>query len=120
MTSRLVPEHEVRLPNSADLLGRPVARGVLLGLGLVLVVATLAVYFPVTRYPFISLNDGEYVTHNVHIQQLNWEMLKWSFTSFYAANWHPLTWLSHAVDRQLFSLDSGLHHESNLLLHVLN
>jgi len=78
------------------------------------------VYFPVNGYPFISLNDGEYVAHNVHIKQLNWEMLKWSFTSYYAANWHPLTWLSHALDRQLFSLDSGLHHDSNLLLHVLN
>ena len=92
----------------------------LLGLASLLVLATLAVYFPVNRYPFISLNDGEYVVHNVHISRLNWEMMRWSFTSFYAANWHPLTWLSHALDRQLFSLDPGLHHDSNLLLHVLN
>jgi protein O-mannosyl-transferase len=117
---RPAPEHEAQSRQSASLFGRPVTRGVLLGLGLVLVVATLAVYFPVNRYPFVSLNDGEYVTHNIHITQLNWEMLQWSFTSFYAANWHPLTWLSHALDRQLFSLDSGLHHDSNLLLHVLN
>ena len=120
MSVRLGPEHEVQSRRGASLLGRPVRRSVLLGLGLVLVVATLAVYFPVNGYPFISLNDGEYVAHNVHIKQLNWEMLKWSFTSYYAANWHPLTWLSHALDRQLFSLDSGLHHDSNLLLHVLN
>jgi len=120
MSVRLAPEHEVQSRDNASLFDRPVRRSVLLGLGLVLVVATLAVYFPVNRYPFISLNDGEYVTHNVHINQLNWEMLKWSFTSFYAANWHPLTWLSHALDRQLFSLDSGLHHDSNLMLHALN
>jgi len=120
MSVRLGPEHEVQSRRGASLLGRPVRRSVLLGLGLVLVVAILAVYFPVNGYPFISLNDGEYVTHNVHITQLNWKMLQWSFTSFYAANWHPLTWLSHALDRQLFSLDSGLHHDSNLLLHVLN
>ncbi len=120
MTNRLVPEHDVQSLHSASLVGWPVRRSVLLGLGLVLVVATLAVYFPVNGYPFISLNDGEYVTHNVHIAQLNWAMLKWSFTSYYAANWHPLTWVSHALDRQLFSLDSGLHHDSNLLLHVLN
>jgi len=120
MSVRLEPEHEVQSRHSASLLGWPVRRSVILGLGLVLVVAILAVYFQVNQYPFISLNDGEYVTHNVHITQLNWEMLKWSFTSFYAANWHPLTWLSHALDRQLFSLDSGLHHDSNLLLHVLN
>jgi len=120
MSVRLVHEHEVQSRHGASLIGRPVTRSILLALGLVLVIATLAVYFPVNRYPFISLNDGEYVTHNVHITQLNWEMLKWSFTSYYAANWHPLTWLSHAVDVQLFSLDSGLHHDSNLLLHVLN
>ncbi len=120
MSGRLQQEHEVQSRHSASLLGRPVRRSVLLGLGLVLVIATLAVYFPVNQYPFITLNDGEYVTHNVHIRQLNWQMLRWSFTCFYAANWHPLTWMSHAVDRQLFSLDPGLHHDSNLLLHVLN
>jgi hypothetical protein len=120
MSVRLAAEREVQSRHGATLFGRPVTQGVLVGLALVLVLATLAVYFPVNRYPFISLNDGEYVAHNVHINQLNWEMLRWSFTSFYAANWHPLTWLSHAVDRQLFSLDPGLHHDSNLVLHVLN
>jgi hypothetical protein len=119
MSVRL-PEHEVQSQHGAGLFGQPVRRGVLLGLGLLLVVATLAVYFPVNQYPFISLNDGEYVTHNVHITQLNWEMLQWSLTSYYAANWHPLTWLAHAVDVQLFSLNPGLHHDSNLLLHVMN
>jgi hypothetical protein len=117
MSVQPAPEREVQ---SAILLGRPVTRNILLGLASLLVLATLAVYFPVNRYPFISLNDGEYVVHNVHISRLNWEMMRWSFTSFYAANWHPLTWLSHALDRQLFSLDPGLHHDSNLLLHVLN
>ena len=122
MTSvRLVPEHEVRSRHSAGLFGRPVRRSVLLGLALALVAVTLAVYYPVNRLPFISINDGEYVTRNIHINPpLNWEMFRWSFTTFYAANWHPLTWLSHALDCQLFSLNSGRHHDSNLLLHVLN
>jgi protein O-mannosyl-transferase len=105
---------------SAGFLGRPVRRRVLLGLALVLVAATVAVYYPVNYFPFNSINDGEYVTRNVRINELNWETVKWSFTTFHAANWHPLTWVSHAVDRQLFSFDAGRHHDSNLALHALN
>jgi protein O-mannosyl-transferase len=118
---RLASEHERRSRYRAGLFGWPVRRSVLLSLALVLGAVTLAVYYPVNRLPFISINDGEYVTRNLHINPpLNWEMVRWSFTSFYAANWHPLTWLSHALDCQLFSLNSGRHHDSNLLLHVLN
>ena len=51
---------------------------------------------------------------------LTWETIKWSFTALYASNWHPLTWLSHALDFQMFNLDAGRHHETNLLLHVIN
>ena len=117
----LAPEHDLPSRHGSHLFGQPARRSVLLGLALVLVAITLAVYYPVNRLPFISINDGEYVTHNVHINQtLNWEMLRWSFTTFYAANWHPLTWLSHALDCQLFSLNPGGHHDSNLLLHVSN
>ncbi len=85
-----------------------------------LLLATFALYYPVHRFPFIALNDGEYITQNLRIQQLNWDSIAWSFTTFHAANWHPLTWLSHALDYQLFGLDAGRHHESNLLLHALN
>jgi tetratricopeptide (TPR) repeat protein len=51
---------------------------------------------------------------------LSWDTVKWAFTAFYASNWHPLTWLSHALDYQMFNLDAGRHHETNLLLHVIN
>lgn len=95
-------------------------RSLVFALALLLAGATLAVYFPVNRFPFISLNDGEYVTDNLRIQTLNWETVRWSLTTFHAANWHPVTWLSHAIDYQLFSLDPAGHHDSNLLLHVLN
>jgi protein O-mannosyl-transferase len=118
---RLPSEHALQSRRSAGLFGWPARSSVLLGLALVLVAVTLAVYYPVNRFPFISINDGEYVTRNVHIQQpLNWDLVRWSFTTLYAANWHPLTWLSHALDCQLFSLNSGRHHDSNLLLHLLN
>ncbi len=89
-------------------------------LAVTLAVVTIAVYYPVHRLPFTGLNDGEYVTHNFRIQQLNWSTIAWSFTTYHAANWHPLTWLSHAVDYQLFSLNASGHHDSNLLLHLLN
>ena len=82
--------------------------------------ATLTVYSPVKRHPFINVDDQPYVVHNRNIQQLNWETVEWSFTTFRAANWHPLTWLSHAVDYHFFSLDAGQHHEVNLLLHAVN
>lgn len=85
-----------------------------------LVTATLSAYWPVTRYPFIVLDDDPYVVHNPHIAQLNWQTVKWSFTTFRGANWFPLTWLSHALDYRLFSLRPGRHHATNLLLHVLN
>ena len=89
-------------------------------LAVTLVAVTVAVYYPVHQLPFLSLNDAEYVTQNVRIQQLNWTTVSWAFSTFHAANWHPLTWLSHAVDYRLFGLDAGRHHAINLLLHALN
>ena len=92
----------------------------LAALTILLVAATIAAYHRVGTLPFIALNDAEYVTQNVRIQQFNWDSVVWSFTTFHAANWHPLTWLSHALDYRLFALDAGRHHEMNLLLHVVN
>ena len=87
---------------------------------LLLVAATLVAYSPVRHHPFIVLDDRGYVVTNSHIQHLNWETMKWSFTTYHAANWHPLTWLSHAIDFHFFLLDAGRHHDVNLLLHALN
>src|SRR5271165_5626641 len=86
----------------------------------VLIGATVAAYWPVTSHPFIVLDDLPYVVSNPHITHLNWETVKWSFTTFRGANWFPLTWLSHALDYRLFSLLAGRHHDTNLLLHVFN
>ncbi len=90
-------------------------------LGLLLVVATLVVYFPVGHHPFVNYDDMVYVVNNPHIQSgLDWDTISWAFTTFYQFNWHPLTWLSHAVDVQLFQLEPGGHHVMNLLLQVVN
>ena len=89
-------------------------------LGLVLV-ATLALYFPVNHHPFLNCDDDAYVTDNVHVKAgLTGETLAWAFTTYDAANWHPLTWLSHALDYQFFQLDPAGHHDVSLVLHVLN
>ena len=89
-------------------------------LAFVIVALTLAVYAPVTRHPFIHIDDYGYVVNNSHIQHLDWDTVKWSFTSFHYANWDPLSWLSHALDIQFFGLDAGRHHEVSLLLHAMN
>ncbi len=93
----------------------------LIVLSLLLVVATVALYLPVNHHPFVNYDDDEYVTDNVHVKAgLNGETVAWAFTTYDAANWHPLTWLSHALDYQIFQLDPAGHHDTNLLLHALN
>jgi hypothetical protein len=89
-------------------------------LAFLIVSLTLAVYAPVAQHPFIHIDDYGYVVNNVHIQQLNWDTVKWSFTTFHYSNWDPLTWLSHAVDLYFFGPDAGRHHQVSLLLHTLN
>ena len=90
-------------------------------LALLLIVATVALYHPVKRYPFITYDDRDYIIRNFQIQSgLDWDTVQWAFTTFYCSNWHPLTWLSHALDCQLFHLNSTGHHDTNVLLHALN
>ena len=88
---------------------------------LVLAFGTMALYWPVTSHPFIIFDDDEYVADNVHVSSgLSWENFNWAFTTTTAANWHPLTWLSHQLDCTLFGLDAGGHHLMNVLLHTAN
>jgi len=90
-------------------------------LGACLFVATVALYYPVSTHPFLNFDDDIYVVSNSHVQAgLHWVTVKWAFTTFRASNWHPLTWLSHALDCGMFGLEAGGHHQTNLLLHVIN
>ncbi len=88
--------------------------------GLLIALATLLVYLPALNNNFVNWDDGEYVYDNPHIQSLDPELLKWTFTSFYAANWHPLTWLSHALDYALWGLNPRGHHLTAIIFHSLN
>ena len=90
-------------------------------LSLVLVAVTLAFYNPIIHNQFIDLDDANYILENPHVREgLTWNTAKWSLTTFYTGNWHPLTWLSHALDCQLFHLNPLGHHYANLLLHAIN
>lgn len=89
--------------------------------GGLLCLLTLATYWPVFQHGFISYDDADYVTENAHVQAgLTWEGVSWAFRSTEAANWHPLTWLSHMLDVQLFGAHAGGHHFTSLLLHLAN
>ncbi len=91
-----------------------------------LVVATIAVYSPVHGHPFASLDDGPYYYSNPHVRAgVSWETVKWAFTSFGTTtpdvpDWHPLAWLSHALDADLFTPGPAGPHDVNLALHALN
>ncbi len=86
-----------------------------------LVVSILVVYAQTGEYEFTKWDDTEYVSENQQIQTgLNFTNLKWAMTTTHAANWHPLTWISHMIDIQLFGLDAGNHHYSSVLIHMLN
>jgi len=88
---------------------------------LLLTASTLALYTPVTRNAFLEWDDDTYITRNAHVRAgLTWDTVKWSFTRFELANWHPLTWLSHALDCELFGLNPTGHHYVNILLHAGN
>ena len=86
----------------------------------VLALVTLAVYWPVHRHPFFTMDDEQYVVNNAHLKASFGEMAGWAFTTYDLANWHPLTWLSHATDVHLFQLDPAGHHDVNLLFHLIN
>ena len=88
---------------------------------LLLVAATLAFYNPIVRNRFTDFDDSAYILKNSQVQGgLTWNTVKWSFTTFHAGYWHPLTWLSHALDCRIFRLNPAGHHYTNLLLHAAN
>ena len=91
----------------------------LIYLGLVL--ATAIAFEPVRHNDFVSYDDAMYVTENPRVNEgVNHKSLRWAFTTTHASNWHPLTWLSHMLDCELFGLNPLWHHLVNLLLHTAN
>ena len=88
---------------------------------LLLAVTTLAVFLPVARNDYVNYDDSDYVTANAHVQSgLKWANVVWAFKSGHASNWHPLTWMSHMLDLQLFGEKPGAQHLVSLGFHVAN
>ncbi len=86
-----------------------------------LTVATFAVFWQVSQYDFINFDDPIYVTENSHVQSgITLEGLRWAFGTTYAEFWHPLTWLSLMSDYQLYGLNAGGYHVTNVILHLLS
>ncbi len=92
-----------------------------IGLSILLIVVTVVLYLPVLHHPFSNLDDQGYVYENLHVQEgLTWTTIKWAFTTFDDNNWHPLTWVSHAIDCQLYGIDPAGHHETNVIWHTID
>jgi tetratricopeptide (TPR) repeat protein len=88
---------------------------------LFLCLTTLAVFWPVKNHEFIIYDDGGFVTENPRVQAgLTVEGVKFAITSMDTGNWHPMTWLSHMLDCQLFGLNAGWHHLTNVFFHTTN
>lgn len=87
---------------------------------ILLLAATLWVYAPVGGHEFTNYDDNEYVSANDMVLE-GWsiEGLQWAFTQSHSANWHPITWLSHMTDVELWGRDPGAHHWSNVAAHTL-
>lgn len=90
-------------------------------IGALIAALTIGLYWPVHRYEFIALDDPDYVTANLHVKGgLSVEAVKWSLLNHHSSNWHPLTWVSHMLDCQLFGMDAGRHHLVNIGWHAVD
>ena len=91
-------------------------------IALVLFLLTVVLFSRVRDFSFVNFDDPSYVTENEHVQNgLTKEGLAWAFGRVHGDDtyWHPLTWVSHMLDCELFGLQSGVHHIVNVLFHAL-
>ena len=88
---------------------------------LALAAVVLTVYNPVIHNSFVNYDDEGYIVQNAHVRAgLTRDTVKWAFTTYDQSNWHPLTWLSHALDCEIFGLNPAGHHYTSVLLHAVN
>lgn len=119
--SSVTTEPELRAASATHPVARSNPRTLVL-LSVLLLLGTIAVYAPAMRNGFVNLDDPEYVTRNAHVLGgLSWADVQWALGSNYpSSNWHPLTWLSHMADVQLYGQNPAGHHFTNVLLHALD
>ena len=88
---------------------------------LLIIILVCIAYTPVLHNDFVNFDDDIYVTENFHINDgVTPKNIQWTFTAVYAKNWHPLTWLSHMLDIQIFGMNPFGHHLTNLIFHLFN
>jgi tetratricopeptide (TPR) repeat protein len=113
-------EHQIARPEFPDP-AQPKDWRLVVFLAVLLALGTAAVYAPAMRNGFVNLDDPDYVTRNPHILAgLTWSDIRWALGSSYpSSNWHPLTWISHMLDVQLYGRNPTGHHFTSVLLHIL-
>jgi protein O-mannosyl-transferase len=108
-------------PHQGGVSGNTTGRREKIICAVLLVLITALVYWPVTRFDFTNYDDPDYITYNPIVQHgVSGPMIEWAFTTDHASNWHPLTWISHALDCEIYGLKPGGHHLTNLLFHLAN
>ena len=86
-----------------------------------LILSVVIVYGQLISHEFLDYDDITYVTQNAHVSTgLTAQNIGWAFTAFHSANWHPVTWISHMLDVQIFGMNAGRHLMTNLALHAIN
>lgn len=91
-----------------------------IGVCAALALGTALLYLPALHFDFVNYDDPIYVIDNLHIRTVSWQSLAWCFQPGYGDLWHPLTWMSHMLDFQLYGLHPGGHHATSVALHILN
>ena len=96
------------------------SRWTLIGISIVLIALTWAVFAQTGGYQFVNYDDPLYVLDNAHVRAgLTWRGIAWAFTHVHSQNWHPLTTMSHMLDCQLFGVNPGAHHLVNVFFHSI-
>lgn len=113
------PVKHAYLPNSAQSHGSTDRTRILLCT--FLFVLAILPYFGIWNFDFVSLDDPQYITQNPQVQAgLTTDSIAWAWTTTTASNWHPISWLSHMLDVEIYGLNAGGHHVSSVLLHGFN
>lgn len=101
--------------------GAPPARDWTLAVCLALIVLTILIYAPVRNFGFVNFDDPDYTLANPQVSAgLSIAGIQWALTTGHMANWHPVTWISHMLDIQMFGMHAGPHHLVNVLFHIVN
>ncbi len=120
MSSLSNTSEEQNAGSNSPSLVQPASRRLVAILAVLLALGTAAVYAPAMRNGFVNLDDPDYVTRNSHVLAgLTWADVRWALGSSYpSSNWHPLTWISHMLDVQLYGGNPAGHHFTSVLLHM--